>query len=77
MGQARAGHLLGDGHGPDFASPAGREQGPLDYIHRSTVDAEIYFLANRQDAWRRDVACTFRVAGRQPEIWDTCERNHA
>lgn len=50
----------GDGRGP---------LPPLDYIHRSTGDADIYFVASRSNAWL--VAdCSFRLAGKVPEIWD-------
>ena len=39
------------------------------WIHRSTGDADIYFISNQQaQAVTRDI--TFRVAGRQPELWD-------
>ncbi len=41
----------------------------INWIHRRDGETEIYFLANPQhravDAW-----CRFRVAGRQPELWD-------
>lgn len=57
---------------PDFdwaarsnsASPAG-----LDYIHRQTPDAEIYFVSNRATN-SCSVDGLFRVTGRTPEIWD-------
>lgn len=41
----------------------------LRYIHRSTADAEIYFVSNRAD---KPVAvnASFRVAGKVPEAWD-------
>ena len=43
---------------PDF-------DGPCDYTHRRAGDAEIYFVSGRGA-----VECTFRVSGKQPEIWD-------
>lgn len=43
---------------PDFA-------GPWDYIHRRSADADIYFVAGEGHA-----ECGFRVAGREPELWD-------
>ncbi len=46
-------------------SPAGE----LDWIHRRTDDAEIYFVASRWDAPEK-VAGTFRVTGKQPELWN-------
>ncbi|HEX2101230.1 MAG TPA: glycosyl hydrolase, partial [Candidatus Synoicihabitans sp.] len=41
----------------------------LDFIHRRTDDAEIYFVANRENR-PASVDCFFRVADRTPEIWD-------
>jgi hypothetical protein len=39
------------------------------WIHRRIGSAEVYFVSNQEDAGR--VAdCTFRVEGRQPELWD-------
>lgn len=46
-------------------SPAGE----LDWIHRRTADADIYFVASRWDP-KEQVACTFRSSGKQPELWD-------
>ena len=43
---------------PDF-------EGPFEYVHRRAADADIYFLKGSGSA-----ECTFRVAGRQPELWD-------
>jgi hypothetical protein len=49
--------------------PAAPTGGELRFIHRRTPDAEIYFVFNHSD---RDVAgdFTFRVNGRQPELWN-------
>ncbi|MGD0784180.1 MAG: glycosyl hydrolase, partial [Candidatus Aminicenantales bacterium] len=60
--------LTGDGVGPDFETTPAPSAG-LDYIHRTTKDAEIYFVSNRSS---RSVStdCAFRIAGKQPEIWD-------
>ena len=64
---------------PDYASVANVLQSMLPhdltaddrlrYIHRSTREAEIYFVANRGKEIF-DGPCTFRVTGRQPEWWD-------
>ena len=43
---------------PDF-------EGPCDYTHRREGNADIFFVAG-QGA----VDCTFRVNGKQPELWD-------
>jgi len=62
--------LLAGGVQPDCTfggQPA--QPDPFDYIHRTSGDTEIYFVINRTNrAEKRDV--TFRVAGKQPEIWD-------
>ena len=56
--------LAGIGVPPDFRSDAS-----LRYTHRQEGETDIYFVAN--PAEQRVVAqCLFRVAGRQPEIWD-------
>jgi hypothetical protein len=41
----------------------------IPFIHRRVGDAEVYFVANRR---RRAEAlvCTFRVKGKQPELWN-------
>jgi hypothetical protein len=58
------------GIGPDFAaySPRSDIQYPLDYIHRRTPEADIYFVSNKQNRWE-EVACVFRVADRVPQLW--------
>jgi hypothetical protein len=52
------------GVGPDFTSDR-----PLNWIHRSLPDAEIYFVANN-DTKPVQTSCTFRVSGKRPELWD-------
>jgi len=42
---------------------------PLHYIHRRSKGADIYFVSNQQDK-SVSAECTFRAAGRQPELWD-------
>ena len=60
--------LQGDGVLPDF-EVAGRPDTFIDFIHRATSDAEIYFLANR-NARPEKISATFRVSGRQTALWD-------
>jgi hypothetical protein len=55
--------LADSGVPADFA--AGQ---PLRFIHRTTGEAEIYFVANLQP-YGFTTACGFRVAGRVPELW--------
>ena len=52
---------------PDCETAAGNS--PLPFIHRRIGDAEVYLVSN-QESRALTVACTFRVAGRQPELWD-------
>lgn len=59
--------LRTDGIGPDFEH-SGSETF-IDYIHRRDGDAEIYFLANRNDR-PESVDCVFRVGDMKPELWD-------
>ena len=55
---------------PDFTFTGQNEDtDQFDYIHRSSGEKEIYFVINRTDKKQtRDF--TFRIAGKQPEIWD-------
>ena len=68
--------LLADNVAPDFEYSS---KGVfLDFIHRKTGDTEIYFVANRSNQLAQS-ECTFRVSGKQPELWDavTGERREA
>ena len=57
--------LLGKlGVPPDFES-----DGPMRYTHRRDGEADIYFVANREDR-QVEASCTFRVSGKAPELWD-------
>jgi hypothetical protein len=49
---------------PDFES-----DGPVRWTHRRAEGLDLYFVANRE-ARAVEAACTFRVAGRQPECGD-------
>lgn len=54
---------------PDIAYTGLSGGGEVDWIHRHTEEAEIYFVTSRWDP-KEQVVCTFRVAGKQPELWD-------
>ncbi len=41
----------------------------IDFIHRSTPEAEVYFLANRKNK-KEVINAMFRVTGRKPELWN-------
>lgn len=59
--------LAADHVPPDFEFAASADA-RLDYIHRSLPDGEIYFVCSQGER-AEDVRCTFRVAGRAPELW--------
>ena len=50
----------------DYAS--GEDGEVLDYVHRRTANADIYFVRNAQ-AKAVEVTASFRVHGRAPELW--------
>ena len=54
---------------PDFTIADAQPGAFLDWIHRSVDGTEIYFIANRCNRAEK-ATCTFRVQGKQPEIWD-------
>ena len=63
--------LIEAGIQPDvqISPELGEHAGAVHYIHRSTAQADIYFLANGKDTAIKFTA-GFRVAGKQPELWD-------
>lgn len=65
------------GIAPDFEWEPVAEAGPadLDYIHRRTDEADIYFVAHRGTNATR-VRATFRVGDRAPELWDPVTGGH-
>jgi hypothetical protein len=60
--------LMGQGLGPDFSYTSPGAPADLDYIHRRTINSDIYFVSNTQMAYA-DAECTFRVNGRKPQFW--------
>ena len=52
----------------DFTFGGGEETN-LAWIHRTTDEGELYFVANQSEE-PVDVSCSFRVSGRRPEIWN-------
>ncbi len=61
-------YLLKSGVTPDFVFD-GPEDADIHYIHRRSADWDLYFLSNQQEKMVRGKA-TFRVTGKQPELWD-------
>jgi len=55
--------------GPDFSFASRHAPDyEIDYIHRRTEDADIYFVSNRTEH-SQSPSCTFRIAGRVPQLW--------
>jgi hypothetical protein len=56
----------------------GRHAGDIAWTHRTTGDAEVYFISNQLDC-RRALEVSLRSAGRRPELWNpaTGERRAA
>lgn len=54
---------------PDFECSGLTDTGVVDFIHRKTDNVDIYYVCSR---WQLEekVECTFRVEGKQPELWD-------
>jgi len=53
---------------PDFELTRPRPDTSLLFVHRALPDGDLYFVDNRS-ARTEDVEATFRVSGRQPELW--------
>jgi hypothetical protein len=54
---------------PDFEVSSRSGDAPITYIHRQIGQTDLYFLANQRRT-TEELVCTFRVNGRQPELWD-------
>ena len=53
---------------PDFQFTSPRNDTRLDFIHRRTPEADIYFVRNMQPRPEK-VEVSFRIKGKQPELW--------
>jgi len=60
--------LQGRGLGPDFGFTCDDKGCDLDYIHRRTADADIYFVINKR-AQGQKATCSFRVSDMTPQLW--------
>ncbi|MGD0382021.1 MAG: glycosyl hydrolase [Thermoguttaceae bacterium] len=54
---------------PDFEFSAGNKNAVIRYIRKRIGDMDMYFVANCSHR-EEQVVCSFRVDGKQPEIWD-------
>jgi (4-O-methyl)-D-glucuronate---lignin esterase len=68
-GQTARKTLLDAGVSPDFEQTGLSPAGQIYWIHRRTDDTDIYFVSSH---WQppEKLECTFRVTGKQPELWD-------
>jgi hypothetical protein len=60
--------VLPRGLGPDFGFTSDDKECDLDYIHRRTPEADVYFVSNKREQWQK-VTCSFRISGRTPQLW--------
>ena len=68
-GRAARDVLIENGVAPDFEFGGLSDAGEVDWIHRTVGDAEVYYVTSRWFAPEK-LDCTFRVSGKQPELWD-------
>jgi hypothetical protein len=54
---------------PDFEYRAPHTDASIEYIHRRTATADIYFVANQQER-EEEFDASFRVEGKQAEFWE-------
>ena len=72
-GTVYAGQSLGDVFAalhvaPDFDYTKPESDARLLFVHRKLADGDLYFVDNRSDRGEQ-VDATFRVAGKEPELW--------
>src|SRR5207249_11953596 len=53
---------------PDFEYSKKANDSDVQFVHRKLADGDIYFVNNRSDH-EEVIDATFRVAGREPELW--------
>lgn len=68
VGRTSAGKPIADVLAADRLAPDFEGKG-LRYVHRTMDGADLYFVSNPEPR-ARDVACTFRVDGKAPELWN-------
>lgn len=54
--------------GPDFEFSSKSGDAPINYIHLLIDNSDVYFISNRRRQ-EEDIVCTFRVKGKEPELW--------
>jgi hypothetical protein len=53
----------------DFEHTGLSQEGTINWVHRRLDEAEIYYVASYWQPTEK-LECTFRVSGKQPELWD-------
>ena len=53
---------------PDFEYTASQPNSNIRFLHRTLIDAELYFVTNRR-ARPESIMVSFRTTGRKPELW--------
>jgi len=53
---------------PDFDYAKDGKDSDVEFVHRKLTDGDIYFVDNRSDRGLL-IEATFRVTGKQPELW--------
>ncbi len=61
--------LLTDSLKPDFTAGPAVGSHVFDYIHRTSEATDCYFVSS-QNREASKIICSFRVAGKQPELWN-------
>ncbi len=61
--------LLADGVRPDATLQGSKAGEVYDFVHKTLADNDYYFVSNQQPT-AVDLTATFRVGGRQPELWN-------
>jgi hypothetical protein len=68
-GKTARAYLLSRGIPADFEVLENDSKTDFDYIHYTMGERDIYFITN-QTTERQKIQARFRVAGKQPELWD-------
>ena len=61
--------LLEKGVKPDFTYRSNRPEALIDFIHRKTENADIYYVVNRNER-PEYIQASFRVDSKAPELWN-------
>jgi len=68
-GQTSREFMQSEGVAFDFEVLGVKKQEDYQYIHYTIDDADVYYVCN-QTKQPQAVDCAFRIAGKQPELWD-------